>query len=83
MVSNLHVYLTWLILSWTTRWRPLEAALAALGSVAEAITDLCEERQEEGQPQPIDIKPMLANVIPSLLLLSGVFLQLWTSCDRH
>ncbi|KAH8119757.1 ARM repeat-containing protein [Phellopilus nigrolimitatus] len=57
-------------------WRPLEAALVASGSVAEAITDFCDDEQESGRAQPIDIKSLLSDVIPQLLSLSECpFLQ--------
>ncbi|KAF8913175.1 armadillo-type protein [Gymnopilus junonius] len=57
-------------------WRPLEAALAAVGSQAESVLDCIEDEQESGQPKPIDIDYLLASVIPSILSLSDFpFLQ--------
>ncbi|KAH9486456.1 Importin-9 [Psilocybe cubensis] len=48
-------------------WRPLEAALAAVGSQAESVLDCIEDEQESGNPKPIDIDYLLANVIPPVL----------------
>ncbi|KAF8899297.1 armadillo-type protein [Infundibulicybe gibba] len=57
-------------------WRPLEAALAAIGSQAEAIMDCIEDEQDSGRAKPIDIEHLLSDVIPSLLGLSEFpFLQ--------
>jgi len=53
------------------RWRPLEGALAALGSQAEAVLDGIEDEQESGRPKPIDIDSLLVNVIPPILSASG------------
>ncbi|KAG6849551.1 hypothetical protein H0H93_007499 [Arthromyces matolae] len=57
-------------------WRPLEAALAAVGSQSEDVTECLEEENELGQPRPIDIEYLLTNVVPSVLNLSQYpFLQ--------
>ncbi|EMD32596.1 hypothetical protein CERSUDRAFT_161550 [Gelatoporia subvermispora B] len=57
-------------------WRGLEAALAALGSQSETIVECIQDAQEEGQPSPIDIESLLANVVPPLLGISDApFLQ--------
>jgi hypothetical protein len=53
------------------RWRPLEAALAAIGSQAEAVLDCIEDEVDSGRSKPIDIEYLLAEVIPSVLTLSG------------
>ncbi|PPQ86958.1 hypothetical protein CVT25_009780 [Psilocybe cyanescens] len=52
-------------------WRPLEAALAAVGSQAESVLDCIEDEQESGHPRPIDVDYLLANVIPPVLGQSG------------
>ncbi|KAH7924492.1 ARM repeat-containing protein [Leucogyrophana mollusca] len=52
------------VASW---WKPLEAALAAVGSQAEDILNCVEDEHESGRPKPIDIEYLLANVVPSLL----------------
>jgi hypothetical protein len=52
------------------RWRPLEAALAAVGSQAEAVLDCVQDEQDSGRAKPIDIEHLLANVIPNILGLS-------------
>ncbi|KDR85511.1 hypothetical protein GALMADRAFT_52743 [Galerina marginata CBS 339.88] len=57
-------------------WRPLEAALAAVGSQAESVLDCIEDEQESGRTKPIDIDYFLANVIPPILSLQDFpFLQ--------
>ncbi|KAJ7610789.1 armadillo-type protein [Roridomyces roridus] len=57
-------------------WRPLEAALAAVGSQSEAVQDCVEEEQDEGRPKPIDIEYLLSDVVPTVLGLSEFpFLQ--------
>ena len=55
------------------RWRPLEAALGALGSESDAVLDRIQEDSESGLAPSIDIAFLLANVVPSLLNLSGVY----------
>lgn len=57
----------------TIRWRPLEAALAAVGSQAEAVLDCVQDEQDYGRAKPIDIEHLLANVIPNILGLSRRF----------
>ncbi|PPQ99515.1 hypothetical protein CVT24_005305 [Panaeolus cyanescens] len=57
-------------------WRPLEAALASIGSVAETVTDCIEDEQESGRAKPIDIDSLLTNVIPPIVTSSEFpFLQ--------
>ncbi|KII94307.1 hypothetical protein PLICRDRAFT_50286 [Plicaturopsis crispa FD-325 SS-3] len=57
-------------------WRPLEAALAAIGSQAEAVLDCVDDEQDAGRPKPIDIEYLLSDVVPSVLSLSECpFLQ--------
>ncbi|KAJ7098486.1 hypothetical protein B0H15DRAFT_579525 [Mycena belliarum] len=53
------------------RWRPLEAALAAIGSQAEAVQDCVEDEQDAGRAKPIDIESLLSDIVPSVLGLSG------------
>jgi importin-9 len=53
------------------RWRPLEGAFAVLGCQSELILDISNEEHDAGRPRPIDIEYLLAQVIPSLLTLSG------------
>lgn len=53
------------------RWRPLEAALAAIGSQSESILDCIEDEQESGRTAPINIDYLLANIIPPILGASG------------
>ncbi|KAF5393539.1 hypothetical protein D9757_000551 [Collybiopsis confluens] len=48
-------------------WRPLEAALAAVGSQAETIQECTDDEQESGRQKPIDIESLLSNVIPTIL----------------
>ena len=59
------------------RWRPLEAILVALGSVSEALLDFCDDEEEAGREKPIDIESLLSNVIPQLLVLSGMSSSSW------
>ncbi|KAM6498769.1 Armadillo-type fold, partial [Amanita muscaria] len=57
-------------------WRPLEAALASIGSQAEAVLDCMDDETDSGREKPIDIESLLVKVIPSLLGLSEYpFLQ--------
>ncbi|KAJ7161233.1 armadillo-type protein [Mycena crocata] len=57
-------------------WRPLEAALAAIGSQAEAVQDCVEDEQDAGRAKPIDIEFLLSDIVPSVLNLSDFpFLQ--------
>ncbi|KAF8963883.1 armadillo-type protein [Flammula alnicola] len=57
-------------------WKPLEAALAAIGSQSESILDCIEDEQESGRSKPIDIDYLLANIIPPILSASEYpFLQ--------
>ena len=53
------------------RWRPLEAALAAIGSQSESILDCIEDEQASGRTAPIDVEYLLANIIPPILGASG------------
>jgi hypothetical protein len=53
------------------RWRPLEAALAALGAHAMSVLDAIEDEEACNRPKPFDIESLLTNVIPSLLTLTG------------
>ncbi|PIL31196.1 hypothetical protein GSI_05894 [Ganoderma sinense ZZ0214-1] len=57
-------------------WRPLEAALAAVGSQGEDMLDAIDDEIDSGRGKPIDIESLLTNVIPSYLVLSQFpFLQ--------
>jgi importin-9 len=62
------------------RWRPLEAALALVGSQAGDIQDCVEEELEGRRPKPFDIETLLTKVIPPILHLSSN-LNIWGS--RH
>ena len=53
------------------RWRILEAALAALGGISEAILEYIDDEEMSSRPKPIDINPFLSDVVPSLLSLAG------------
>ncbi|KAF9078120.1 ARM repeat-containing protein [Rhodocollybia butyracea] len=48
-------------------WRPLEAALTAVGSQAETIQECIDDERESGRNKPIDIESLLTNVIPTIL----------------
>lgn len=50
----------------------MEAALASIGSQAEATLDCVEDEVDSGRAKPIDIESLLADVIPSVLGLSGI-----------
>jgi len=60
-----------------TRWRHLEAALAALGSHAESILDCIQDEQDSGREKPLDIENLLVNIVPSILGLPGGY---WRHC---
>jgi len=53
-------------------WRPLEAALAAVGSQADSVQECIEEEMESGRNKPIDIESLLTNVVPTILGQNGV-----------
>ncbi|KAI0082121.1 ARM repeat-containing protein [Panus rudis PR-1116 ss-1] len=57
-------------------WRPVEAALAALGSQSKTIVENIQDAEQAGQLVKIDIRGLLTNVVPNLLVLSQYpFLQ--------
>ncbi|KAF5345146.1 hypothetical protein D9758_009691 [Tetrapyrgos nigripes] len=68
-------------------WKPLEAALTAVGSLGDSIQELLEDLElsadmnmgEEGQgrkPKPIDIESLLTDVVPRILGMNDYpFLQ--------
>ncbi|EJF67437.1 ARM repeat-containing protein [Dichomitus squalens LYAD-421 SS1] len=57
-------------------WRPLEAALAAVGSQHEDVLDAIDDEIDSGRGKPIDIGSLLTNVVPNFLILSQFpFLQ--------
>ncbi|KAF8634940.1 hypothetical protein AX15_000671 [Amanita polypyramis BW_CC] len=57
-------------------WRPLEAALASIGSQADVIHECIEEERDAGRGSPIDIESLLTNAIPSIMGLAEYpFLQ--------
>ncbi|KAF8498357.1 ARM repeat-containing protein [Gautieria morchelliformis] len=57
-------------------WRPLEAALAALGAHSMSVLDTIEDEEACNRPKPFDVESLLTNVIPSLLTLTEYpFLQ--------
>ncbi|KAL1749221.1 armadillo-type protein [Schizophyllum fasciatum] len=57
-------------------WRPLEAALAAIGSQSETLLDCIEDEIESGRNKPIDVEYILRDIVPSVLGLSAhPFLQ--------
>ncbi|KAI0789448.1 ARM repeat-containing protein [Abortiporus biennis] len=57
-------------------WKPLEAALASLGSLSEGVLECLDDEEIAGRPKPIDIEWLLGNVIPELLRLGDFsFLQ--------
>lgn len=60
-----------------TRWRHLEAALAALGTHAESILDCIQDEQDSGREKPLDIENLLVNIVPSILGLPGGY---WRHC---
>lgn len=54
-----------------TRWKLLEGGLAAMGSQADTIVECIEDEEDSGRAKPIDVEYLLANVVPSILTLSG------------
>ncbi|KAH8835042.1 ARM repeat-containing protein [Flagelloscypha sp. PMI_526] len=57
-------------------WRPLEAAMASIGSQASSIQETIEDERDANRPSPIDIEHILTNVIPTVLNLTDYpFLQ--------
>jgi hypothetical protein len=61
------------LMLFSKRWRPLEAALAAIGSQAEAVEECIGDERASGRDKPIDIEFLLSNVVPSVLNLSGIY----------
>lgn len=55
------------------RWKPLEAALAAVGSQAESVLDCVQDEQDSEREKPIDIEHFLVTAIPSILGLAREF----------
>ncbi len=47
--------------------------LAAVGSQAEDVLEWIEDQESAGHPSPMDIEPLLTNVVPNLLGLAGMF----------
>jgi len=62
-------------LNHSSQWRPLEAALAAIGSQSESILDCIEDEEASGRTAPINIEYLLANIIPPILGASGRLLS--------
>ncbi|KAI0319475.1 armadillo-type protein [Amylostereum chailletii] len=57
-------------------WRPLEGALATIGSQSEGILDCIGDEVDSDRPKPIDIEFLLSNVVPPLITLQAYpFLQ--------
>ncbi|KAG8901625.1 hypothetical protein FRB99_005185 [Tulasnella sp. 403] len=48
-------------------WKPLEAALAAVGSSAEALLDCNDDEELQNRSPPFNVQPVLTNVIPPIL----------------
>lgn len=53
------------------RWRPLEAALAALGAVSPSVLEVLEDEESSHHSKPLDVESLLLNIVPPLLNLSG------------
>jgi len=53
------------------RWKPLEAALACVGSVADALLDMRDEESDEGVAESFDLENLFKEVVPNLLNSSG------------
>ena len=65
------VSLQWVSSTWRrNRWRPIESALAALGSIAEDVLEFCEDEMGASHSKAIQIERLLTDVIPSLLISS-------------
>lgn len=58
-----------------TRWRHLEAALAAIGSQAEPVLNCIQDEQDSGREKPLDIENLLVDIIPSILGLPGEYFR--------
>ena len=42
-----------------------------MGSQADTIVECIEDEEDSGRVKPIDVEYLLANVVPSILTLSG------------
>ena len=42
-----------------------------MGSQANTIVECIEDEEDSGRAKPIDVEYLLANVVPSILTLSG------------
>ena len=57
----------------TCRWKLLEAVLAVLGAESAALFDIIQEEAEEGRSKPFDTDSLLNRVLPSLLVVHGMY----------
>ncbi|CAE6414438.1 unnamed protein product [Rhizoctonia solani] len=49
-----------------TRWKPLEALLAVLGTHSETILETLENEESEGRSKPIHIDAIIKEIVPQL-----------------
>lgn len=54
-----------------TRWKPLEALLAVLGTHSESILEYIETEESEGHAKPIHIDALVGEIVPQLASASG------------
>lgn len=59
-----------------SRWKPLEAALAALGAMADDLRSLAEDEEKAGLPATVNLKHIFDHIVPSLLQQSGQSLSI-------
>ena len=54
-------------------WRPLEAAFAAFGAIAQTVLEILEDEKSAGKALSLDLSQLLVNVIPGILTQSRMF----------
>lgn len=52
-------------------WKPLEAALALIGGVADDIRNILDEDVEKGSEKSFDVQYLFDQVVPGLLNQTG------------
>lgn len=55
-----------------TRWKPLEALLAVLGTHSETILETLESEELEGRAKPIHVDAIIKEIVPQLASAIGI-----------
>ena len=57
--------------------------MAAVGSQHETVLEAIEDEEAANRPKPFDVESLLANVVPSLLTLTGEIHEIATSSSLN